>query len=109
MVALEELADCLAGSTDGVCFPVREIKLDIFLQWYFEFEVHLPSGVNAGRLGLVQSRRAVVLVETNNQRTNAERADTTALCIPLLHASNILGDVFDGDGVLDSETVRLGL
>lgn len=74
-----------------------------------KFEDHLPSGVNAGRFGLVQSRRAVVLVETNNQRTNAERADTTALCIPLLHASNILGDVFDGDGVLDSETVRLGL
>lgn len=69
----------------------------------------LPSGVNAGGLGLVKARCAIVLVEANNQRTNTEWADTTALCISLLYASNVLGDVFDGDGVLDGETVGLGL
>lgn len=49
------------------------------------------------------------MVEANNQRADAKWTHTTRLCVPLLHAGDVLCDVLDGDGVLDGETVRLRL
>ena len=69
---------------------------------------YLPSRVDTRRLGLVQPWCGVILVKAHDQRTNTEWAHTTTLCISLLHARNVFGDIFDADGVFDSQTMRLG-
>ena len=48
-------------------------------------------------------------VEADNECGEAERADSTTLCILLLQPSDVAGDVLDGDGVLDGESVALAL
>lgn len=49
------------------------------------------------------------MIESHHQRTDTERPDATALGIPLLHASNVLGDILDRDGILNRQTMRLRL
>lgn len=71
--------------------------------------INPPCRVDSRRLSLVQPRCTVILVETNNQRANTEWADTTTLCVSLLHTGNVFGNIFDADGVLDGQAVRLGL
>lgn len=104
MVALEEFADSLAGSADGVRFPV-DVASSILESCRLYLNEYLPSRVDSRRLSLVQSRCLVVLVETDNQRTDTKRTDTTTLCIPLLHAGDVLGDIFNRDWVLHGQTV----
>lgn len=67
-----------------------------------------PSRINPRRLRLIQSRHVVIGIEPDDQRTDAEGPHASALRVPLLHAGNVLGDVFNTDGVFDGEPVRLG-
>jgi hypothetical protein len=48
-------------------------------------------------------------IESHNQSRNAKWSDSSTLGIPLLYSSNELCDVFDGDGIFDSETMALCL
>lgn len=105
MVSLEEFTDGLARTANGVGFPAAVVSTRVNkLCGRF-----LPCRVNARWLGLVEAGDVVALVKADNQRTNAKRAHTTTLCITLLNAGDIFCDVFDRDGVLDSQTMRLGL
>jgi hypothetical protein len=70
---------------------------------------YLPSRVDAAGLGHEQARHRVVGVKADNQSRDAERAHTTRLGVLLLHAGNVLSNVLDRDGVLDSQTVGLAL
>lgn len=70
--------------------------------------IFIPCAVDSTRLGLVESSLLAARVKANDERADAERPHATALGIPLLHASDVFGDVLDADGVLDGEAVALG-
>ena len=69
--------------------------------------VGLPCGVDTRWFCLVESGRFISLVESDDQRADAKRPNTSTLCISLLHPSYILGDVLDCHGILDCQTVTL--
>jgi len=68
-----------------------------------------PRGKDTRRFRLIQSRRLTPLIKAHNQCTDPKRPHASTLGVPLLHTSNMLGDVLDRDGVLNGQTVRLGL
>ena len=88
-------------------------------------EAYLPCRVDTAGLGHVQPGLAVMRVKANNEGRNTERTDTTGLGVSLymsastglmrampkvahlLNTGNVLGDVFDADGVLDGQTMGL--
>lgn len=67
----------------------------------------LPCRVNPRRFCLVESRRFISLVEADDQRADSEGSHTSTLCISLLHAGHVFGDVFDRHGVFDRQAVTL--
>ena len=69
----------------------------------------LPCGVDARRLCLIQTGGLAALVETNNHGADTERSDTTSLRVPLLHTSDVLGNIVNRNRVFDGESVRLSL
>ena len=69
---------------------------------------HLPLVVGAGRVRLVEVRRAVV-VEAADQTRDAERPASVALRVALLQGGHVARDVLQGDRVLHGQTVRLAL
>lgn len=70
---------------------------------------NVPCAVDTTGLSLVESRLLAPRIKAHHQRTNTKRPDTTTLRVPLLHTGNILRNILDADGILDGETVRLGL
>lgn len=88
VVLLQELADGLGRTANGA---------------------RLPGRVDSRGLGHEQVRHSVVGVKADDEGRDTERAHTTRLGVLLLDARNVLGNVLDGDGVLDSEAVGLAL
>ena len=74
-----------------------------------QLTIALPSGIDAWRFGLIESRRFVSFVKPNNQSTNSEWPYTSTLCVSLLYASNIFCNVFNCDRVLNRQTMWLCL
>ncbi len=112
---LDDLEQGFGGQLDGGVLGVESsLGGEIFLE---EFThglgiaangVRLPFGVNAGRVSLVKVRSAVV-VESGDETRNAEWTPPSELCVPLFHASDMLGDVLEAGRVLYRETMRLTL
>lgn len=69
----------------------------------------VPCRVDARRLGLVEPRYLAAVVKPNDQCADAEWPDTTPLGIPLLHASHMLRDVVNGNGILEVQAMGLSL
>ena len=82
----------------SVCMPKSMILLQ---REDDDAEAYLPCRVDTAGLGHVQPGLAVMRVKANNEGRNTERTDTTGL------GGNVLGDVFDADGVLDGQTMGL--
>lgn len=70
--------------------------------------VGLPLVIDAGRLGLEQVRRAVV-VEAGDQARYAERSAPVALRVLLLDGGHEPGYVLGGDGLAERQVLRLAL
>jgi hypothetical protein len=71
--------------------------------------VNIPRAVDTTGLGLVQPGLLATRVEANNECADAEWSHTTTLRIPLLHTSDVFGNVLDAHRVLNGESVALGL
>lgn len=68
----------------------------------------LPLDMGAGRVGLVETRLTVDFIADDESR-DAKRTHTTALCVLLLHASDVPSDVVDRRRVFKRKTIRLTL
>jgi hypothetical protein len=71
--------------------------------------LNIPRAVDTTGLGLVQPGLLATRVEANDECADAKRPHTTTLRIPLLHTGDVFGNVLDAHGVLDGESVALGL
>ena len=70
---------------------------------------NIPRAVDTTGLGLVQPSLLATRVEANDECADTKRPHTTTLRIPLLHTGDVFGNVLDAHGVLDGESVALGL
>ena len=70
---------------------------------------YIPRAVDTTGLGLVQPGLLATRVEANDECADTEWPHTTTLRIPLLHTGHVFGNVLNAHGVLDGESVALGL
>jgi hypothetical protein len=70
---------------------------------------NIPRAVDTTGLSLVQPSLLATRVEANDECANAKWPHTTTLRISLLHTGDVFGNVLDAHGVLDGESVALGL
>lgn len=97
VVLFQELAHSFGGASNGGSLELANNRA----------RTHLPCRVDSTGLGLEKMRLRVVGVKSHNQGRDTKGTNTSRLGIPLLDASNVLGDILDGRWVLDSKAVRL--
>merc|ERR1711935_224317 len=68
--------------------------------------ISFPFGINTSGIRLVQMRCAIIVKACEKTR-NAIRTTSSILSIPLLHSSNMASNIFEADGIFNSETVGL--
>ena len=67
-----------------------------------------PCRVDSTRLGVEESSLGAVGIEADDESADTEWTNTTRLGVALLNLSDVLCDVFDRNGILDSQTMTLG-
>lgn len=105
---LDNFEHCLDGELDGCIFGQRlaPVLLQEILHRFAAPPdcICLPLGMYARRLGQVQSRSART-VDADDEGAEAEWSDTALLCILLLDAGNVTGNILDRGSIFNSQPV----